>query len=101
MEVNDDPTPVPADANGKTDSFIASVFPVVTAKQVMTAMDQDGVTEVNLTYKDCSVDLYYNVETAEIYSLKQNVNYSISAKDGILPLKGSVSEINTYSNFIY
>ena len=98
---NDETNPAPADANGKTDSFIASVFPVITGKQAIDAMDQYGITEANLTYTDCSVEMYYNIETAEIYSLTQNINYDIAVKDGHITLKGTVSEANKYSNFIY
>ncbi len=103
IEFNDEVNPAPI-KNGKTDSFIASVFPVVTSEQVRVAMDKTGVEEVDVTYTDCSIEMYYNIETAEIYSLKQNVNYDVAVKDGILSkklLKGSVSEVNAYSGFVY
>lgn len=103
IEFNDEVNPTPI-KNGKTDSFIASVFPVVTSEQVRVAMDKTGVEEVDVTYTNCSVEMYYNIETAEIYSLKQNVNYDIAVKDGILSKKlltGSVSEVNAYSGFTY
>ena len=67
-------------------------------------MDKTGVEEVDVTYTDCSVEMYYKIETAEIYSLKQNINYDIGVKDGIMSKKlltGSVSEVNTYSGFAY
>ena len=98
---NDETNPTPIDKNGKTDSFIASVFPVVTGNQILTAIDKTGVTIADVTYTDCYVEMYYNIETAEIYSLTQGINYEITAKDGILKLDGTVSETNVYSGFIY
>ncbi len=98
---NDETNPVPADKNGKTTSFIASVFPVVTSEQVRAAMLKSGVTEINLTYKDCSVDMYYDSKDGDIYSLTQNIKYDVSVKDGIVTSKGTVSETNTYSDFAY
>jgi hypothetical protein len=80
------------------------VFPVVTSEQVRVAMDKTGVEEVDVTYTDCSVEMYYDIETAKIHSLKQNVNYDIAVKDGIVSKKlltGSVSEVNVYSGFAY
>ena len=101
IDFNDETNPTPIDKNGKTDSFIASVFPVVTGNQILTTIDKTGVTIADVTYTDCYVEMYYNIETAEIYSLTQGINYEITAKDGILKLDGTVSETNVYSGFIY
>ena len=101
ISFNDETNPVPADKNGKTDSFIASVFPVVTGNQVLVAVDRYGATKADLTYTGCSVDIYYNNETAQIYSLTQYVNYDVDVEDGRLNLGGTVSETNKYTNFIY
>jgi hypothetical protein len=103
IEFNDEVNPKPI-KNGKTDSFIASVFPVVTSEQVISAMDMPGIEKVDVTYTDCSVEMYYNIETAEIYSLTQNINYEIGVKDGLIGpklLNGTVSEVNKYTNFVY
>ncbi len=101
IEFNDETNPAPIGKNGKTDSFIASVFPVVTGEQVLGAINQKGATSADVTYKNCSVELYYNIENAEIYSLTQNINYEVSVKDGYLTMKGNVSEVNKYSDFVY
>ncbi len=101
IEFKDEVNPTPIDANGKTDSFIASVFPVVTGKQVLDAIYKAGATTADITYRDCSVELYYNQQNAKIYSLTQNINYDISVKDGYLTMNGTVSEVNKYNGFVY
>ena len=103
IEFNDEVNPKPI-KNGKTDSFIASVFPVVTSEQVISAMDMPGIEKVDVTYTGCSVEMYYNIENAEIYSLTQNINYEIGVKDGLIGpklLNGTVSDVNKYTNFVY
>ncbi len=101
IQFNDETNPVPADKNGKSKSFIASVFPVVTAEQVSSAMNKSGVTEVNVTYKDCSVEMYYDSKDGDIYSLTQNIKYDVAVKDGIVKATGTVTQTDKYGDFVY
>ena len=100
IDFNDEVNPKPI-KGGRVENFTSAVFPVVTGTQILDTMDRKGVTEVNVTYKDCSVVLYYNATNANIISLTQNVKYDVAAKDGYLTLKGTVSETNEYSGFKY
>ena len=98
---NDERNPAQLDSNGKTDSFIASVFPVLTGEQIRYAINNDGATTIDVTYTDCSVEMYYNATNSELYSLTQNVNFNVAVKDGHLTLKGDVTDVSKYTGFEY
>ncbi len=101
INFNDEVNPQPLDENGKTDSFIASVFPVVTAEEARAAIGAGGVTDVTVTYKDCAVDMYYDSTNGNIILLNQYINYDVAVKDGIVVSTGTVSEVNVYDMFKY
>lgn len=101
INLNDEENPAPLKA-GKTDgSFTSTMFPVLTGEQVRVAMNNKGVEKIDLTYKNCSVELIYKPATGQIISLKQTTGYVADVTNGYIPASGTVTEVSEYYNFVY
>lgn len=97
---NDETNPA---ALGYTDTdpegFISSVLPVLSADQIKALFNEGisaGLTDVNVTYTDCSVEVVYNPATGDIISLVQVINYDVEAS-GTKSFSTTITEINTYT----
>ena len=100
--LNDEENPAPIKNSDKTSaSYTSAMFPVVTADQVTTAIDDNKIESVNLTYKDCTVELVYRPSNGQIISMKQIVKYEAAVEQGFITAKGTVTEVSEYYNFIY
>ena len=97
---NDEANPA---ALGYTDTdpegFISSVLPVLSADQIKALFNEGisaGLTDVTVTYTDCSVEVVYNPATGDIISLVQVINYDVDAS-GTKSFSTTITEINTYT----
>lgn len=100
--LNDEENPTPIKPTDKTaSSFTSAMFPVVTAAQVMKAVDDNKVESVNLVYSDCTVELVYRPSNGQIVSMKQVVKYEAAVEQGFITAKGTVTEVSDYTNFVY
>ncbi len=90
-------------------SFTSAMFPVVTGEEfgnmVSAGLSITSLTDSNVTYKDCTVELIFNPVTSRIVSIKQTTSYvgSVEGKHLIAPIssKGTVTEISEYRDFDY
>lgn len=102
--LNDEENPTPIkNSDKKSASYTSAMFPVVTAEQVRIAIDDKMIESVNLTYKDCTVELVYKPSNGQIVSMKQIVKYEAAVEQGFsfITAKGTVTEVSDYYNFIY
>ena len=100
--LNEEANPAPIGINDKTaENFTSKMFPVITADGFRALMDNDDVEGTGITYKDCTVELVYEISSGEIISLKQMVTYVADVEMGFIKAAGTVSETSEYTNFIY
>lgn len=101
INFNEEENPTPLKSGKTNGSFTSTMFPVLTGEQVRVAMNNKGVEQVDLTYKNCSVELVYKPATGQIISLKQTTGYVADVKNGYIPASGTVTEVSEYYNFVY
>lgn len=78
--------------------FISSVLPVLSADQVKDMFNSQlgtSITEMTVTYTDCSVEVVYDPATGDIVSLTQVINYDVDASGG-KTFSTTITEVNTY-----
>jgi len=113
----ENPAVTPADQK-KPESFTSSMFPVVdkedikeklVARQGMLAT----ITDVNLLYHDCTLEITYMPKTGKVLSVTQTVQYDcVVTYDLTVPLlglaimpgqtaTGTVTDTAVYTDFVY
>ena len=85
--------------DSSADGFIKDVLPVLTADQVKALFNAGisaGLTDVEVTYTGCSIELVYNAYTGEIVSLTQYIQYNVDAS-GAKSFSTTITETNVYT----
>ena len=85
--------------DSSADGFIKDVLPVLTADQVKALFNAGisaGLTDVEVTYTGCSIELVYDAYTGEIVSLTQYIQYNVDAS-GAKSFSTTITETNVYT----
>lgn len=107
----ENPAVTPTDAK-KPESFTSAVFPVVDKEDMKTKITNRvsglyEVSDVNLKYHDCTMEIVYMPKTGKIVSVTQIAKYDMtvtySALFGLIPGEevATVTDTAIYTNFVY
>ncbi|MBE6752327.1 MAG: hypothetical protein E7556_07365 [Ruminococcaceae bacterium] len=113
----ENPAVTPADQK-KPESFTSSMFPVVDKEDIKEKLvARQGmlttITDVNLLYHDCTLEINYMPKTGKVLSVTQTVQYDcVVTYDLTVPLlglaimpgqtaTGTVTDTAVYTDFVY
>ncbi len=113
----ENPAVTPADQK-KPESFTSSMFPVVDKEDIKEKLVArqgmlTSITDVNLLYHDCTLEITYMPKTGKVLSVTQTVQYDcVVTYDLTVPLiglaimpgqtaTGTVTDTAVYTDFVY
>lgn len=97
-EIN--PTVLTAGAT-TTDSAVNGMFNPYEPGEIISAIADLAMSNIDFTYTDCTATVIYNYETKQVQSLNMTMNIDITADTLLSQMSARIVDITEYSNFVY